>query len=318
MRIEWLLIFLILVIFISGCPSNGGEIKPVYSDNAVKMDIKIKEKEEMRRILPGQTIRMVVTLTNQVENETENVFLKITNPYGIFISKMDCGSNCVCQWNPNTNDYDESGCPSDIDCNFNGCYYNSIQSLDKQEITFALKVPSEEEMSAMGRDLKPKITLEYDYRGTSVLYIPIYKRNEEPLEPKTEFTQTTGPIHVGIDSDNWVREGDEFPVYINVEDVAHSTEKLTVNQNNFSMQVGHVDIDDPNIGRCDFLPTSYTHPRENITLPLDNPLVCTLKASKDPTAPPMVKAPIIIDYLYTYKVENIQTIRVEKAFLGIF
>ena len=321
MRVKCLLAFLLLIIFISGCVGqNGDQVTPKYSDNALKMEIKIREKEERRRILPGQTIRMVVTLTNQVENEIKNVNLKIINPYGVHISKVDCGDNCICEWKEGSdNPEPPRGCDEDVrTCTHNGCYYKSIQSLDEEEITYALKIPSEEEMSAMGRELKPKIEVEYDYDGESVLYIPIYKYGEKPEEPKKEFTQTTGPIHVDIDSDDWVRAGDLFQIYVEVKDVAHSTEMLTIYKDELEMYVEHVDIGS-SVGKCEFTnETTHTYfiPKEDIILPLKNPLVCTLKA-KDITIP-MVKAPIIINYFYTYKVEKTETIRVEKALMGIF
>lgn len=322
MKIVWLLTVLILVVIISGCiGQNGGTITPTYSDNALKMDIKIREKEEGRRILPDQTIRMTVTLTNQVEDETRDVNLNITNPSGVHISKVDCSFGCICEWkdSPSPAHYEKTGCGSGVDCNYNGCHYDSIQSLDIEDITFGLKIPSEGEMSSMGgRDLNPKIVLEYDYNGTSSLYIPIYKSGEQ-AQVKKQLTQTTGPIHVDIDSDDWVRAGDLFPIYVDVKDVVGSSEKLTLDKNKFTMSTGHVDISD-NIGRCDFTGSQDGpyYPTENITLPLDNPLVCTLKAREESPAPPMVKAPIIIEYSYRYKVETTETIRVEKAFLRIF
>jgi len=374
MRVKWLLAVLILIVFISGCVEQGGDgVTPVYNDNALNMEVKIQEKIEKRRILPGSTIRMVVTLTNQVENATDGVDLKITNPYGIQISKVDCGSGCVCEW---PNDVEKS-CTFGK-CYYNGCYYNSIQSLDKEEITFGLKIPTEEQISEMGRDLQPKIVLKYNYNGVSALYIPIYKYGEQPTEPKKEATQTTGPIKVDMSSDNWVRAGDLFPIYLTVKDVVNPSKKLTINKDDFTMTIDHASISESTIGRCDFekttvvetvttipiidchsksesecvdpcfpcedrstgefvecckkgeachaagfceqkvITTSYSYyiPEENITLPLKNPIVCTLKA-EEPQAP-MIKAPIIIGYSYTYEVERTETIRVEKAFLGIF
>jgi len=361
-----MLAILVLIVFISGClEQDGDEVKPTYNDNALNMGIKIMEKEEQRRILPGSTIRMVVTLTNQVEDATDEVDLKITNPYGILISKVDCGSGCICIW-------PES---KPCGCSYNGCYYDSIQSLDKEEITFGLKIPTEEQISEMGRDLQPKIVLKYNYNGVSALYVPIYKYEEQPIEPKKEATQTTGPIHVDISSDNWVRAGDLFPIYLTVKDVVNPSKKLTINKDVFTMTVDHADIDEATIGRCDFKSggkcsgdypcsdiTEESHcwecgcgwvsgsdprcvgpspgvpcesfnedqcsicecnwvsayvPEENITLPLKNPIVCTLRAEENPQTP-MIKAPIIIDYSYTYEIEKTETIRVEKAFLGIF
>jgi hypothetical protein len=321
MKIKWLLAVLILIVFISGCDQgNNDGVKPEFNDNAVNMDVKIQEKIENRRILPGSTIRMVVTLTNQVENSTKDVYLRITNPYGIKISKVDCGSNCVCEWGNPPLHNTMGGCGANVDCYYNGCYYNSIQSQDEEEITFGLKIPPEEQISEMGRDLKPEILLKYYYSGTSALYIPIYNYGEKPVEPKKDFTQTTGPIHVSIESDNWVRAGDLFPIYIDVKDVVNPSEKFTIDKENFKMTIGHAQVGE-SIGRCDFVLKTGTDyyipkPEGNITLPLANSLVCTLQA--DVPTLPMIKAPIIINYDYTYKVERTETITVQKAFLGIF
>lgn len=320
MGIKWLLAFLLLIVFISGCIDDGDEIKPTYSDNALKMEIKIREKEEGKRILPDQTIRMIVTLTNQVENKTEGVDLRIVNPHGILVSKVDCGYECVCNYFEFGPDgITEKSCGVHK-CFHNGCYYDSIQSLDEEEITFGLKIPSEEQISAGGRELNPTIMLKYDYSGTSALYVPIYGSGEKPVEPKKESTQTTGPIRVNIDSDNWVREGDLFPIYVDVKDVAHSTEELVILNDTFEMWIKWADIKEngEKIGRCDFDGSGEGpyYPEENITLPQRIPLVCTLRA-KNITVP-MVKALIKIDYHYTYKVEKIERIKVEKAILGIF
>jgi len=321
MGIKWLLAFLILIVFISGCLDDTDEIKPKYSDNALKTEIRIREEDERRRILPDQTIRMTVTLTNQVENQTDYVYLRITDPHGILISKVDCGYGYACDlddWSSDTEfiSYDEGR----VRCYFNGCYYDSIQSLDQEEITFGLKIPSEEQISAGGRELNPEIMLKYNYSGVSVLYVPIYNYGEKPVEPKKEFTQTTGPIHVDIDSDNWVRTGDLFPIYVDVKDVAHSTEELVISNTSLEMWVNWADIKDngEKIGRCDFERSgsgSYS-PEESIILPQRIPLVCTLRA-QDISAP-MVKASIEIDYDYEYKVKKTKTIRVEKSLLGIF
>jgi len=360
MKIKWLLAILVLIVFISGCmDQDGDEITPTYNDNALKVEVKIREKEENRRILPDSTIRMVVTLTNQVEDATKNVSLKITNPCGIHISKVDCGDGCICEWptekiicegevfgqctcfsvdscgdidmcdctgcNKNLcidagTGFSESErccqpCESTISCYFNGCHYGSVQSLDEIEITFGLKIPSEEQISEMGRDLKPEIMLEYDYSGVSTLYVPIYKYGEKPAEPKKEFTQTTGPIHVDIESDDWVRAGDLFPLYVDAKDVVHSSEEPTINS--FTMTMNHADGKEGE--RCDFDGSDRVYSKDDIKLPLINPLVCTLEADESNVLPaPMVKNTITVEYSYRYRVEKTETIRVQKAFLGIF
>ena len=99
MGIKWLLALLLLTVFISGCVGQDGDsIEPEYSDNALKLEIETSEKIEGRRILPEQTIRMIVTLTNQVEKDIESVSLSVFDPYGITVSKVNCGYGCVCLW----------------------------------------------------------------------------------------------------------------------------------------------------------------------------------------------------------------------------
>jgi hypothetical protein len=310
---------LILVVFSSGCIKVEGEgEKFVPKDEALNLETEIIEKKERTRILPDQTIRMVVFLTNQVENDTTNVSLRISNPFGVRIQRVDCGSRCVCEW-PDK----KSGCDEGVSCTFNGCHYDAIQSQDQIEIDFSLKIPSEEEISYLGRDLKPEITLEYDYGGESVLYIPILRYGEKLKEAPTEFTQTKGPIHVDIESDKWVREGSIFPVYFRIKDVINSQSKLIIDNKSFEVYfpLEYVDVSEcnPPLDKvsCSYIPADTCYrPKEDIRLPLEDPLVCSLVA-KDPGAP-MVKPPIIAKYRYRYKVEKTELIRIEKALLKVF
>jgi len=321
MVVKWLLAVLILIIFISGCVGqNGDSVKPEYSDNALKLEIETSEKIEGRRILPEQTIRMIVTLTNQVENDVENVSLNISNPYGITISKVNCGCGCTFRWEEK-DEHETKPCESVPDgfCTFNGCFYDKIQSLDQVEIEFSLKLPSEQEITYLGRELKPELRLEYDYYGESTLYVPILAEGEKIEEPPLEFTQTIGPIHADIESDKWVREGSYFPFYVDVKDVVNSQSKLTINETDFKVNLTHAGIDEESIGRCDFTNETtidYFIPKNEIVLPLKNPLVCTLKA--DEITVPMIKTRITADYSYRYIVEKIEPIKVEKSLLGIF
>jgi len=306
---KWFLgLILIGVVLVSGCVDQEEE-GPEYNDNALKMEYEITEKIEDIRILPGQTVRMVVYLTNQVENDTTNVDIIISNPYGIEISRVDCGLDCTCEGGSN----ECSGKP--VSCYYNGCNYDKIQSLDQVEINFALDIPSEEEITSVGYELKPELTLEYNYDGQSMLYIPILRYGEKPTETKTEFTQTIGPIHVDIRSDKWVRGGSVFPLFVEVKDVVKEGENIMIEKDDFKLtEYTHITGLGGNLGRCDFTnenTITYYIPEKDIELPMKDPLVCTLEA-ENPTIP-MVKALIGIDYSYRYKVEKTETIRVEKG-----
>jgi len=307
---KWFLgLILIGVVLVSGCVEQE-EDKQEPQDNVLKMEYEVTEKIEKTRILPGQSIRMIVYLTSQVDNDTTNVSMTISNPYGIEISRVDCGHNCVCPDAP-------SSCPGGVSCYYNGCHYDTIQDYDLEEINFALNVPTEEEITSVGYELKPELTLEYDYGGESTIYIPILRYGEKPIEVETEFGQTKGPIHVDIRSDKWVRDGSIFPLFVEVKDVMSSGSKITINRDNF--QLFHNDYiydfgkdeDNNDTGRCDFNPNGNPKPNIDIDLPMKDPLVCTLK-SKSLTAP-MVKALIRIEYSYRYKIEKTETIRVEKG-----
>jgi hypothetical protein len=308
---------LILVVFFSGCIKTEDEGERfVPKDEALKLEIVI-EREERMRIFPGQTIRMLVFLTNQVENEVENVNLTISNPFGIKVQRVNCGPDCVCGW-----EITEQECGKGVSCTFNGCHYDAIQSQDQVEIDFSLKIPSEEEISYLGRDLKPEITLEYDYSGESILYIPILKEGERIKETLSKFTKTTGPIHAYIESDKWVREGSIFPLYVEVKDVVTTRtpeSRLTIPNKSFKIEIPgeYINLSE---GRCDFMnfssdDTILLFPKDDIILPQKKPLACTLKAREVKT--PLVKVPLKAEFSYTYEVRRIEEIKVEKSLLKI-
>jgi len=304
MNIKILIIFSLLsIVFLSGCIEKNEEVG--YSDEALKLETEISEKTEGIRILPGQTVRMIVYLTNQVENPVKDVDFYISNPYGIMISRVDCGFGCVCERGSNS-------C-GNVSCDYNGCHFDEIQSLDQYEIDFSLKIPSEEEISYFGWELKPELTLEYNYSGVSILYLPILKYGEKMEKPASELTQTKGPIHVDIQSDKWISSGSIFPLYVSVKDVINSQSRIKIEKNNFHLSIpDYIELNETEIGRCDFSKGDgyYIPKKGDIMLPLKNPLVCTLKAN---VTIPMVKAPIQAEYSYRYRVVKTEDIKVEHA-----
>jgi len=309
MGIKWLPIILILIVFISGCLEDGKEVKPEFYDNALKMEFEITEETQGKKILPGQIIRVVVSLKNQVENDTTNVDVYISDPYGMKVTQINC----------------DEGSPIDHNGQPYGWQFDSIQSLDEQEIVFSLKVPTKEELAMIGRRLKPEFTLKYDYAGISMRYVPILAEGEKIGEKSSEFTQTYGPIHVDIDTDKWVREGDIMPVYVDVKDVVNSKSEIEIDKDYFRVfWVNQYFVMSTELVRCDFNAISsssfgegcpdncdcYTRPENmNIILPLDVPFVCALEV-KDPLAP-MAMGLIGAEYEYRYEVVKTKTIEVE-------
>jgi hypothetical protein len=234
MKFKWVLaILLIITIFLSGCEEKELPVEE-FKDDALKFEYEIKEEIEKERILPGQTVRMVIYLTSQVPDDIKNAYIKITNPYGIKIDDINCyRGNCICNWEDPNSPY------------FNGCYINKIISKDLVEVYFSLKMPTEEEISPLGRDLKPELTLKYEYKGASTLYIPILRETEQPPTGITvESTQTKGPIHVDLKSDKWVRSESFFPLLVDVKDVISlfSQHQTIIDKNNFHLYITHLSM----------------------------------------------------------------------------
>jgi Na+-transporting methylmalonyl-CoA/oxaloacetate decarboxylase gamma subunit len=83
-----LTLFLIVVIFISGCVEQNGQITPEYKDEALKMQIEIPDK-----VLPSQGINMKVYVTNQVKDEIKNIYFRVTDFYGLNMIDQICPNN---------------------------------------------------------------------------------------------------------------------------------------------------------------------------------------------------------------------------------
>jgi len=305
MNFKWILvILLVLIIFLSGCEEKKPPVEE-FQDDALKFEYEVKEQVEAQqggqKILPGQTVRMVIYLTSQVQDDIKNVYIKITNPYGIKTDEIHCYPYiCTCDWSDPSSSY------------FNGCYIQNVASKDFVEVYFSLKMPTEEEISSQGRDLKPEITLKYDYNGTSILYIPVLRETEQtPTETSVETTQTKGPIHADLKSDKWVRSGNEFPLIVDVKDVLSlfSQHQTVIDKNNFHLYLTHLSISGP--APSDSFDSNDV-PKDNIIVPMKNPLVATLKAETI-TSDPMVRATIRTEYSYTYEKKVVKIIRVEKA-----
>ncbi len=286
-----LVFVLILIVLFSGCigkPQGGVDIE--YFDEAIKQEIELPEKT-----LSNQAIRMTVYLTNQVENDVNDVRFSISDLYGLKITNVKCAGEYKTD---------------------NFCYFPSIQSLDEKEIGFSLRVPADDELAYLGRNLNPEFTLEYNYSGQTMFYVPILKEKEKSTEAKMKSTQSYGPIHVNIErsftqsNNDWEREGNIFSIIVDVTDVLKSDNELEINKDNFRLYLTNLETGSE-WGRCDFDSVGeYYTPSSNIKLPMKTPLVCALKA-KENLPFPRVDGIVRVEYSYTYKTVEKKSISVE-------
>jgi len=299
---------ILLMIFISGCVEQDGEIIPEYKDEALKMEIEVTGK-----VLPSQAINMKVYLTNQVRDDIENVEFRITDFYGLVLVSQICPENNVI-----TNcGFISTNC---------GCGPFDVQTLDEEEMSFVFRVPSQEEVARIGRELQPEFTLEYDYHGETTYFIPIINVDEKSTSAKPQLIQTKGPIHVDIDrgftssTGAWEIEGGGFSIVMWVKDVVNHKNELVIydldedkGKDVFKVDLTNL-IFDPNTRlACDFDKTSF-EPNLDIELPMDVPLVCAL-VGKFPSqpAPPWVYGQVKMNYKYRYKMVEAKSIKVETV-----
>lgn len=297
------LAFLILIVLSSGCV-NQTPGEPEYEDDALKLEIEVPD-----RSFPDQIVNVKVILTNQVENDITNITLRITDFYGLTLIYQNCSYD-----GENLND-----------CGFIstycGCHFNSIpKDYDYREINFAFKVPGEDELARIGRDLKPEISLNYDYFGESGFFVPILSITEESTKVKIRTTQTKGPIHVEIErgltqsSDQWERPDVQFPVIVWVKDVIKSDSERAFDKRSLNLILLNLKTADE--GKCDDFDsrplgdTFILTPKESITLPMKIPLICTL-VGFIPEGMPRTDGTIIVYYSYNYTIVETKTISVE-------
>jgi len=326
MKKNLLLLMLVVfcLVFLSGCTNQPSSDS--YQDDALKMTIETDDQ-----VMPNQASKMTVYLDSQVPEEAKNVVIGISNPYGLKIKEVDCMNKCKCTMSDN-GVVTKTGCNADSSCSLygqpsniksgidSGCYYKSIRSLDEKEINFALKVPKIEEIEGGEKTFEPELTLEYDYSGESIFYVPILRADMTAKDKKTQLTQSFGPIHINIEKgtstskEEWEREGNTFSIVINVEDVVHPSTTDTLKtpteiiKEDFNVYFSHLYpgnslSNSEDIGRCDLKKIGnqqYTIASDKITLPLDNPLLCAIKA-EDNINSPSIDGNVRVEYSYRYR-----------------
>jgi hypothetical protein len=310
MNNNWLILsFLILIVLFSGC-SDQPDGKVEYKDEALKMETKFPVKT-----LPNQILNMKVTLTNQVENDVNDVILRITDFYGLTLKDQTCSFGSPLE-GQQTCGFISDKC---------GWSFDNIQSLDDKVINFVFRVPNEDELARIGRDLKPELTLNYSYYGETIFYIPILSLSERSTKEKIQTTQTKGPINVEINrgltqsSDQWEINGIAFPVIVWVKDKIESDSKRAISKYKFNITLINLKLAEEagvGVGRCDFEPATSDktvwRPKEDIELPMKVPLICTL-VGNIPRGTPSATGMAVINYDYPYTVVKTETITVETA-----
>lgn len=282
-------LFLIPIIFIAGCIQ---QTITEYNDNALALEIKSPSQ-----VIPNQIIELTFYLTNQVENDINNVEIRLSDPYGLRIVGIDC----------------DIGGESRGDT----CYFNKIQSLDEKVVVFRLKVPSEQEIANIEQELLPEITVKYDYFGQTVMTVPIIKKGEIVNIETKPPEQSTGPIKVniekavgvGVEEGELVREGGIFSIIVRIEDVINPESEITID--NFEISLSHLSVyTETTGGKCDFdVRDNKLIPKEKIVLPQEFPLVCTLKTEGNI---PFVWVPgtITVNFSYRYKIVESVSIQI--------
>ena len=297
------LFLLILLIFISGClgrqKEGGNQTVPEGEDEALKFEIGSpgKEPEEEFEVYPNQIFKLQVRLLNQVNDDIRNVYFKITDPYGLHLKTLDCG---------------EVGQPKD---NYT-CFYDVINRWTEKKIDIIFKTPSEEEI-AIERNLKPEFTLTYDFSGETSFYIPILDEKEKSTEAKMMLKQTKGPIHLNIErsgeGEEWEMEGNVFAILVKFEDVFNPKSQITIDKKSFELKLkNNLKANISDFGPCDFEISNngtVLRLKENITLPMQVPLLCTLKAGEVETG--WEYGIVEASYEYTYKVVKTLLVKVK-------
>jgi len=316
MKSKWvvLILSLIVVVIVSGCgtlkdsqPNGPPPIK--YYDDALTLE----GYKAQTRVFAGQKTWIEFWLTNQVENDVENVDVRFYNPSVFELT------------------------PDDIECSGgdkleNGCHFDKIQSLDAKRIHVVLKAPGKDEIGELEETYKVQFSVKYDYDGESVCYFRILNKKEEETETEMELTQTTGPIHIEIDPgfvyeqiedyqkikiSDWAIEGMPFSLEVTGKNVGKSKkdyEYPDITLDSFEMTLRNVRVDEDDIKSCDFVYDESNNilTEDDVIISKEEefrPLVCILTPEEgfpEPEIPGIIKA----DYSYRYEFRKTEMITI--------
>lgn len=188
------LFLLILIIFISGCVSQGG----VWSSDA---GLTVEVTRVPDSIMAGVPFDIEVLLTNNAGIDINRVIITMSDPNDFTILETDCDGTTISNengcygtypsWNlfTNRNPYAHTISPA----------FSLIEKDDGRVVTFRMEAPGNDGM------FNPILTISFDFQGTTIMQLPIVNRDAR-VDVGGTYQQSEGPIQF-----NLVRTGDDAP-----------------------------------------------------------------------------------------------------------
>lgn len=323
-KILFAAVFLVPVILLAGCADSTTQ---GYSD--VGLDVEI---DAPSKVLPEQVVEIEVTVTNRLESDINNAFVKVSDPFGFKQSDPSCGllSRFIGRFVSAFTIFEDGSGGGTLPENLKGpgCFYDKIISLDDRQALFRLRAPTEEELARTQQVLRPEITVEYDAEGQTICMIPIIKQGEKTTvsgKCGSGFGQTKGPIKVDIRRELTVGVEEEEDVgrevlrnrsitsiVVTFQDVVGSDSPVTIDANNFTITLGNFNRPEKEeLGRCDFKVDGKTLKlQEDVSLRDAKPLVCVLQAA-DITDETNTWIPGTIQADFTYRYKKVEPVPIE-------
>ncbi len=264
-------ILIVMLIFLSGCIEKSSQ----------KNDL-IVEFDYPKEVVYGSSFLIKINLKNNLENELNNVFVSINN-LGVL--------NLV-------NVYSCSGQKIE-----NGCFISKMDPGDEGYVSFFLNLPNKIYIPGSFEIIKTKFSISYDYKGQSVLLIPIYGDEYKGDKKNIQFTSNDGPIKIlmnldnEISDNNYVISGDLLSLKFSIIDSGSSNsiikkEDVSIELNGFNV------YQNGGYKECELKGEKILTFEDDIKLPSQT-FTCILEADKlDKNS--WEYGTIIADYKYNY------------------
>lgn len=188
-------ILLMLIIFISGCVSQGG----VWSSDA---GLTVEVMRVPDSIMAGVPFDIEVVLTNNAGIDINNVIITMSDPTDFTILETDCDGIVISNqngcygmnppWNLFTN-------PNPFARYTISPAFSLIEKDDGRVVTFRMEAPNND------GTFNPILTVSFDFQGTTIMQLPIVNRDAR-VDVGGSYQQSEGPIQL-----NLVRTGDDAP-----------------------------------------------------------------------------------------------------------
>jgi len=236
---KWLLFFVIVAIFLSGCTQQ---------EMASQVYINAYASPQMPRY--GDNVRVKIELKNMLE-KIENVYIRIENlDLLTFQSIEKCSGKAIEK----------------------GCYADYLEKGDEMSALFLFKVPSLN-MSYQNDKITPSFLISYDYSSGYLVKVPILGEKYYGSR-KISATSSSGPISARISGiPDRVMSGDIFTIEIELTDANNGD--VVIKKNDASLQINGFTVN----GNCDFEGGSVLIPKNDIKLSPNSILRCDLKAN---------------------------------------